>query len=849
MALPPDSRKSRSLNATVIALIANDISWKFLDPSDVARLLRIASKTQKDQTQVLSELYVFFISNPQARIKLVFIEDTLTVKNIFIMSPVMIELAQKYPKHLYVDFLSDICPGFNLYSVSCEDDVSGWKMCAACISKTNNPDTIRFLIVSVLQSIPKMKQEIKTMTIHPAIGDYLDMRTLLPEITIRHCFLLLGQVLEQNIFHLQLASQAQFKTVLHILLHTHSLKVYNRYLNEFKAICPAEIFQYYFETWHPRRKLWCIKDNKILEAEKAIYAYATSLHYTLASEISSSASFKDCLHAVLNYNLELKSPPATIIAPETLPEPIPEQPTSPAISEQTCKEEKTNGLECMEFSSWEDFNSFLNNWCEEQKTNFVIRQSVPLTDDDISPDLILSLKYSTVILGCSSNISQEKIDCPASIILGLGPKRDRLVVIEAKLVHNHKLSELEFSHYTKRHRLEASMGLPIRITNYVSKRFLSPDIIWSLEDYIEAKDPGMCDLLKELDVLFKADSLAKVKLVFQEDAAVLNIIFISTSHMGNMVESFPRVLYLDKVLTVNEEFELYTVLCQDDNGNGRECAYCIARKDTPDLVVFIVASLVQSVPSIQLKVKCLTTGASLTGVHSLEEVLPCCKIQVCRTQVLEDLRKKAKVLNIRKFKKIKSLLYNLANADSVNSYSHVLSDLQRVCPVDLLQYFMEKWHKNKSMWVECWAFEKNRESCFMNHMNFHIQKLHSILNPPLSLSVCVPGLLDLQILKSKVIEVNLDNIIMLYRSVSSTESASQIEEELSLAMQSIYDFKETANGFSLDGGICSFTVNKEMTSCSCTIYTTTALPCRHLFAARLWTEQSLFDASLIKLKM
>ncbi|KAM4650668.1 uncharacterized protein ZSWIM9-like [Discoglossus pictus] len=516
-----------------------------------------------------------------------------------------------------------------------------------------------------------------------------------------------------------------------------------------------------------------------------------------------------------------------------------------------------------EFHTWQQFCTFFDHWSEKHKVLFIISSLKPLLTCRKNPkpyvrNVSKTLRFRFVRLICKNtgtyvgqstvrrNQNQEKIDCPASIILRLGPKRDRLVVIEAKLVHNHKFSEWEFSHYFKRNQLEASMGLPIRITNNVSKRFLSHDIIWSLEDYSKAKDQGMCDLLKELDLLFKGDFLAKVKLVFQEDAAVLNSIFISTSHMGNMVESFPRVLYLDKVLTVNEEFELYTVLCQDANGNGRECAYCISRKDTPDLVVFIVASLVQSVPSIKLYVECLTTGANITGVSSLEEVLPCCKIQVCRTQVLEDLNNKAKLLEIPKLEKIKSLLYNLAYSDSAKSYMDIFSEMESVCPVNFLQYFLEKWHKNKNMWVECWAFEKNHEHYFMNHMNFHIQKLHSILNPPLSLSVCVRGLLDLQKLKSKVIEVNLDNIIMLYRSVCSTESASQIEEELSLAKHGIYDLKETANGFSLDGGICSFTVNKEMTTCTCTIYTTTSLPCRHLFAARLWTGQSLFDASLIE---
>ncbi|XP_075461319.1 uncharacterized protein ZSWIM9-like [Ascaphus truei] len=516
-----------------------------------------------------------------------------------------------------------------------------------------------------------------------------------------------------------------------------------------------------------------------------------------------------------------------------------------------------------EFHTWQQFSTFFDDWSERHKVLFIIASLKPLTSFRQNPvpyitNVSKTLRFRFVRLVCKHsgtyvgqstvqrNKHREKIDCPASVTLRLGPKKDRLVVIEANLVHNHKLSELEFSHYFKRQQLETSTGLPIRITNSVSKRFLSREEVWNLEDYSKAKDQGMCDLLKEFDSLFKNDPGAKVKLVFQEDVAVLNSIFISTSHMGNLVQSFPRVLYMDKVVSINEEFELYTVLCQDANGRGRECAYCVARNGTPDLIVFIVASLVQSVPTIKFQVKCITVGANITDVDSVEEVLPCSRIQICQAQVLETIHNKAKELRIPKLEKIKELLCGLAYSDSATAYSQILSGLEDVCPLNFLQYYLETWHQNKGMWVKCWTFEKQRECHFMEHMTFHIQKLNSVMAPPLTLSVCLRGLLDLQVLKTEMVGFNQDEITTLYRSVSSPQSACQIEEELGLATHGIYDIKETADGFSLDGGICSFKVNREVTSCTCSIYTSSFLPCRHLFSARLWTGQSLFDAGLIE---
>nr|XP_009675114.1 PREDICTED: uncharacterized protein C19orf68 homolog [Struthio camelus australis] len=469
-----------------------------------------------------------------------------------------------------------------------------------------------------------------------------------------------------------------------------------------------------------------------------------------------------------------------------------------------------------EFHTWHEFSCFFDEWCERHKVLFIIASLKPLISlrrhplhappslgetprccasascassaSTVAPmwarapcsatgsgasTVTVALPWAAGASGVTSHwmarassfafhcsgqqehpalqcTRSEKIDCPASVTLRLGPKKDRLVVIEASLEHNHRLSEVEFAHYFKRHQLEASMGLPIRITNSVSKRFLAPDLVWNLEDYSKAKDKGMCELLSQLDGLFKSDPGAKVKLVFQEDVAVLNSIFLATSHMRSLVQRFPRCLYMDRAACVNGEFDLYSVLCEDANGRGRECAYCVARRGVPDLVLFIVASL----------------------------VLPCARVQICRLQVLEALYRKAHELAAPKEDKVRNLLHNMANASSPRVYSQYLSDLEDVAPLTFLQYYLETWHHNKGMWAECWAFERNRDCPFLEHMSFHRQKLCSALGPPLGLAACVRGLLDLQALRVEVAALNEERVSDLYRAACPPASAALVAEEV-----------------------------------------------------------------------
>ncbi|XP_060636602.2 uncharacterized protein ZSWIM9 [Anolis sagrei] len=515
-----------------------------------------------------------------------------------------------------------------------------------------------------------------------------------------------------------------------------------------------------------------------------------------------------------------------------------------------------------EFHTWHQFSLFFDDWCEKHKVLFIIASLKPLVSlrqnpPPYQPNLAEILRFRYVRLVCKHsgtyvgqsmvqrNHQCEKIDCPAAITLRLGPKKDRLVVIESNLEHSHHLSELEFSRYFKRHQLTASLGLPIRITNNISKRFLTPDLIWSLGDYSKAKDKGLCELLAILDGLFKADGGAKVKMVFQEDVAVLDRIFLATSHMLKLVQRFPARLFLERAACLNAEFELHTILCQDANGRGREVAYCLARQGLPDLLIFMVASLVQSVPDIKLQVKVITVGAGATGLDAVEEVLPCAQVQICRFQVLEILYLKASELAVPNEDQIRNLLLNLANSDSPQVYCQYLSDLENVAPSSFLQYILECWHPHKDMWVECWAFEKNQECSFLDHFEAHRHKLQVVLRSPIALAACLQGLLGLQTLQMEKSTFNVAPVAELYRTACLSDGTELIAEELDLLPHAHFELKETPKGYLLEEHTCSFLVNQDMAACSCSIYLTRRLPCRHIFAVRLWVGESLFDPSLL----
>ncbi|XP_043934361.1 uncharacterized protein ZSWIM9-like isoform X2 [Protopterus annectens] len=515
-----------------------------------------------------------------------------------------------------------------------------------------------------------------------------------------------------------------------------------------------------------------------------------------------------------------------------------------------------NELSDMSFSSWEEFCRFFDSWCEKSKVLFNKIKGVPLskwkgTGSSPSPEQVEVLRYRTVLLVCKhyrarggyvqSSTGDYRPGCPARILVKLDPVQNKLIVVTAELEHNHELCPIEFAKCFRKNRYvgENDSSILIRVTNETSKQFLNLRDLHRLQHYCRAQDSSILDILKEIEDLLREDQGAKVRLVFVEGQVVVKAFVFITSCMKRLCDRFPRVLYFDKMTYLSEEFDLYFILCEDANGRGRECLYCIGRKDTEDIFRFILVSLVQSVPDIKTRVNCLILGNVNEDLSIIQTVLPNAKVQFCRTQVLESLYNKAIEIEGVFQDNIWDFFCKLANSWSPVSYSRNLREMNSMFSKEFIEYFQDTWDTRKEMWVESWAFERNKGSTFSRFVRSHQQMLSSELGSYHTMAEYIGRLHKLQTLKTETTDLEEEKIQPRFREICSYDLASLIEEEIGLGKNGCYRMKLDGDNFVLDDGTAEYTVNKEQNSCSCTIYTSTLLPCRHIFATRLWTGETI----------
>ncbi|XP_029441022.1 uncharacterized protein LOC115080765 isoform X3 [Rhinatrema bivittatum] len=945
-ALPPEMKRCRLMAPTDLPTrIANDISRKFLECNDLKRLQRFHSDAFEDRTQVLTELGSLFISDPGVKVKLVFVEDKGLVKNIFLMTSHMQDLAHRFAGHLYVDLLAGFSPGFALYTVFCEEEGMGWKVCAYCLARKGTSDTLRFLMVSVLQSILKLNISVKHLTVSPEIDDPLDLEALVPYASVRYCMPLVLKLLYSKISYLDAIVQTQIKNLLHDLAHSLSPEIYSHSLTDLIAVCPADFFQYYYDNWHPCRKLWVKGQSKNQAAENSICVCVKARHLALVDQMGASSSLHHCLEVILSDSrlaleakktfdareagavtgtdptgshqhmeavLEAAAPecpafpaatPLLMIKQEAASVPISVTSAAesasmaivdahiskdlkseildsctegsllstalglPSISSWQSTEctkdqlgDKPADLKGREFFSWMAFRHFFDLWCQENKVLYKMKSCTPLDKVKISrspsAELVATLKYGFVRLVCKHAFAMqtslrkspwETPPCPANIILRAGPCGDRLLITEAELEHNHQLSDKEFTSCFPKFRLKSKQHLLAEMTNSVSKQFLMAQDLQKLVERSSGEEPVLQDLLKELTALFAMDSRAKVKLIFCPDSVAVDGVFLMTSRMRCLFQRFPAVLYLHRSMSVNEDFKLYTVLCEGEDSRAQECAYFIARIDSQTPVRFMVVSLMQCVPdTVKPQIQSILLDTDFKELNLIRTLLPKRIVVMSQIYALETLYSRVAQEDPSVQETMRNIIHNLAYARAPDVYQRNLRELEAVSLVDFLQYFLENWHYRKELWVACWGLPQPERSRFSNHMRSHQEKLAPVLSPSTTLAACVGGLVRLQTLKMLTATLEEEKISSLYQSVCSSASLKLVQEEISLTKQGSYEIREQERGFVLNDSISDFFINRTISKCSCSIYTSSLLPCRHLFATRLWAGEAIFDLKLMQ---
>ncbi|XP_007941217.1 uncharacterized protein ZSWIM9 [Orycteropus afer afer] len=246
-------------NACLPVRTTNKISKQFVAPADVRQLLSYCKGRDHGVLDALHVLEGLFRTDPEAKVKLVFVEDQAVVETVFFLTSRTRALLRRFPRMLLVDRLPALQGALDLLAVLCVDGSGRARQAACCVARPGTPSLLRFALASLLQSAPDVKDRVRCLTAGPEVAAQLPaVRQLLPGARVQICR---AQGLETLFSKAQELGGAGREdpglwSRLCRLAGAASPSAYAEALAELRAHGPAAFVDYFERSWAPRRDMW-----------------------------------------------------------------------------------------------------------------------------------------------------------------------------------------------------------------------------------------------------------------------------------------------------------------------------------------------------------------------------------------------------------------------------------------------------------------------------------------------------------------------------------------------------------------------------------------------------------------
>ncbi|XP_032180451.1 uncharacterized protein ZSWIM9 isoform X1 [Mustela erminea] len=285
-------------NACLPVRTTNKISKQFVAPADVRRLLSYCKGRDHGVLDALHVLEGLFRTDPEAKVKLVFVEDQAVVETVFFLTSRTRALLRRFPRMLLVDRLPGLQGALDLLAVLCVDAAGRARQAACCVARPGTPSLLRFALASLLQSAPDVKGRVRCLTAGPEVAAQLPaVRQLLPGARVQICR---AQGLETLFSKAQELGGAGCEDPglwprLCRLAGASSPAAYAEALAELRAHGPAAFVDYFERNWAPRRDMWV--RFRAFEAARDLDACALVRGHRrrLLRRLSPSRSVAQCL--------------------------------------------------------------------------------------------------------------------------------------------------------------------------------------------------------------------------------------------------------------------------------------------------------------------------------------------------------------------------------------------------------------------------------------------------------------------------------------------------------------------------------------------------------------------------
>ncbi|XP_030729605.2 LOW QUALITY PROTEIN: uncharacterized protein ZSWIM9 [Globicephala melas] len=285
-------------NACLPVRTTNKISKQFVAPADVRRLLSYCKGRDHGVLDALHVLEGLFRTDPEAKVKLVFVEDQAVVETVFFLTSRTRAMLRRFPRMLLVDRLPGLQGSLDLLAVLCVDGAGRARQAACCVARPGTPSLLRFALASLLQSAPDVKGRVRCLTAGPEVAAQLPaVRQLLPGARVQICR---AQGLETLFSKAQELGGAGREDPglwprLCRLAGALSPAAYAEALAELRAHGPAAFVDYFESNWAPRRDMWV--RFRAFEAARDLDACALVRGHRrrLLRRLSPSRSVAQCL--------------------------------------------------------------------------------------------------------------------------------------------------------------------------------------------------------------------------------------------------------------------------------------------------------------------------------------------------------------------------------------------------------------------------------------------------------------------------------------------------------------------------------------------------------------------------
>ncbi|XP_052123530.1 uncharacterized protein LOC113213580, partial [Frankliniella occidentalis] len=460
--------------------------------------------------------------------------------------------------------------------------------------------------------------------------------------------------------------------------------------------------------------------------------------------------------------------------------------------------------------------------------------------------------------------------CEAFVHLTRQSKIGKLKVYKLRLDHNHDCNEVTVSGYPESRRLSDSSKANVleysklkakptlvkpllRQSEGLNKIILSRDIsnvrlVVSTKAKLLLRN-GRSDeqmLIDKLAEVHAKDPNAVSHIEFDPVSKEVIFILLQTSEMREMLKQFPEVILMDITYKINKNrMPVSVVEVMDEEGLGQVVAYIFLANELKETLTSALMCFADaSGKEILDQTNCVVVDKDFSEIGAVKAVMPNAKIHLCSVHVERNL--KGAATGEKNRKQAIAAFHDMVYSETDDEFQTHLSKFQEAASVKLYSYFDKNWLKCKEAWaLKDRILVKTLRNHTTNRVESHNQKLKMIFSCDTELYDAIDGIVNI------LMENRRDDLR--YRAHETLTKKTYIlkcsNPLVSVICNDLSEFaaKLVNEQLSLSGGPSPFPDKYQVSenSCSCSLFMTMELPCRHIM--RLRKEKGLpeYDKNIV----